>query len=167
MSDPLEKSAVVDIGVFAQNMKRQRMKQHITQKQLAEVCGIDLATINQIENIRYSSDRNPRISSLSAVARALGVSLSEMFQDTAAGEAKTPSYLTFSAWLWDKFDDCVKRLDNENLYSKEQELRRAFEGFLLFAKPDRNFSDPEKESIWNDRQHWLIETRHRSRPQES
>lgn len=159
-----EKATRDDIQIFARNMRRLRVEKRIMQKQLADASRLDLATINQMENIGLSVDRSPRVSSLSAVAQALGVTLADMFRDTAEEQAKTPSYLTFSAWLWDKFDDCVKRLDNENLYSKEQELRRAYDGFLLFAKPDRNFSDPEKESIWNDRQHWLIETRHRSRP---
>lgn len=46
----------------------------LTQKQLAEVCGVDEAAISHYENAR----REPTIKNLSAIAAALGVSLDSL-----------------------------------------------------------------------------------------
>jgi transcriptional regulator with XRE-family HTH domain len=136
-------------------MRRLRVEKRITQKELADASGVDLATINQIENIDRNVDRDPRISSLSAIAHALRVMLADMFQSTTGDSVEFGAYLTFSEWFWHELDNELKVLGSKELYSEEQKLRRAFDGFLVMAKPARDFTDEEKERIWNDRQFYF------------
>ena len=152
MNNPpqIDEIARIDIKVFARNMRRYRAKRRMTQKELADSSGVDLATINQMENIGVSVNRDPRVSSLSAVANALGVTLAEMFQGTAEEPGELSSYLTLSEWFWDKFRR-GQRIEGATVPVEVSLLRRAFEGFLAFVKPDREFTEREKELIWNDR----------------
>jgi transcriptional regulator with XRE-family HTH domain len=151
---PLGNKPVVgtaEARVFAQNMRRQRMRKHITQKQVAEASGIDLATINQIENLGLTTDRDPRLSSLAAIARALETTLLDMFTGTVSVGGDLAQYLTYSDWFWSKLRYSLEDVNGGLLDLDEPRLRRAFDGFLAVVKPEKEFEQSEKESIWSDR----------------
>lgn len=59
--------------------RQARVTAGLTQKQVHELTGIDIATISKIESI----DWNPSISTLAKLAQAVGVPLSELFTDDA------------------------------------------------------------------------------------
>jgi transcriptional regulator with XRE-family HTH domain len=144
---------IPEVRVFARNMKRCRVERNMTQLDVAKGSGVDLATINQLENAGLSSDRDPRLSSLSGVARALGVSLSELFtpQPTSQDSNEPPSYLTFSEWFWAKLQMCLRLLNAGRVFSDEPSLRRIFEDMLVVAQSDKKFTEQQRELIWNDR----------------
>jgi transcriptional regulator with XRE-family HTH domain len=137
--------------VFAQNMRRQRARKHMFQNQLAEASGLDLATINQIENLGLTTDRDPRLSSLVAIARALETTLLDMFTGTVSAGSDPPEYLTYSDWFWSKLRYSLEDVNGGLLDLDEPRLRRAFDGFLAVVKPEKEFEQSERESIWNDR----------------
>lgn len=74
-------AASVSIGRRLRSLRQQRV---LTQAQVAERAGLDVNYISQIERGR----RDPSLSSLSALAKAFGLSLADLFAEDAA--AKSP-----------------------------------------------------------------------------
>ena len=60
---------------FGNQVKKLRKKQGISQLVLSQKSGLDLTTINEIEN----GNREPMLKTVWRISRALGVSLSQMF----------------------------------------------------------------------------------------
>lgn len=140
-----------EMRIFARNMRYYRERKKLTQKEIADSSEIDLATVNQMENVGLSVTRDPRLSSLVSVANALSIPLLEMFRDRAYLHEEVPPYLTFSEWFWVKLIECIEILNRGRVIHDEATLRHAFEGFLAVVRPDREFTQQEKELIWNDR----------------
>src|ERR1035441_6452803 len=61
--------AVDEIGVFAQNVVNARKAQHLTQEQVSDRSGVHVTEVSRIER----GLRDPRITTLIRLARALGV----------------------------------------------------------------------------------------------
>jgi transcriptional regulator with XRE-family HTH domain len=60
---------VDEIGVFAQNVVNARKAQHLTQEQVSDRSGVHVTEVSRIER----GLRDPRITTLIRLARALGV----------------------------------------------------------------------------------------------
>lgn len=58
--------------LFAKKMRALRIEKGMTQLELAEETGLDLTTINELENGR----REPKLGTIKRVAKSLGLSLS-------------------------------------------------------------------------------------------
>jgi DNA-binding XRE family transcriptional regulator len=65
--------------ILARNMKRVRLKRHLTQEALADVAGLDRTYIGSIER----SERNVSIDNIEKIATALGVTISELLKEQA------------------------------------------------------------------------------------
>ncbi len=137
-----------DAEVFAQNVRKLRQLRRMNQEELAKKAGINLTTMNQIENIGSELGRAPLLSTLSSVAKALEVPISSLF---VGGTEDRKGYLHFSAWAWSKFLDVSDSLNLVKILNDENLLRRQFEGFLVFLRPGQTFSPEDKELIWMDR----------------
>lgn len=64
------------LGIFAGNVKKQRMKKELTQAGLADRAELHVTYINAVENCR----RNISLTNVERIARALGVEAYELFQ---------------------------------------------------------------------------------------
>ena len=62
---------------FGQNVKRYRLARQWSQEELAAECGLHRTYISGIERGR----RNPTLSIITLVAKALGLSLSELLEE--------------------------------------------------------------------------------------
>lgn len=61
---------------FGTRIKKLRLKNKMSQLQLAQKSQLDLTTINEIEN----GNREPMLRTIWRIANALGVTLSELFE---------------------------------------------------------------------------------------
>ena len=61
---------------FGTRVKKLRLKNKMSQLQLAQKSQLDLTTINEIEN----GNREPMLRTIWRIANALGVTLSELFE---------------------------------------------------------------------------------------
>lgn len=64
---------------LGENLKRTREKRGISQKELAERCGISVPQLSKMET---GKQRNPHIETVVAMATALGVSIEELIYGT-------------------------------------------------------------------------------------
>jgi len=62
---------------FGQRVKQLRRQKHLSQEKLGEICDLDQTYISGIER----GIRNPALRNIYALAKALGVSLSDLFED--------------------------------------------------------------------------------------
>lgn len=69
---------------LAANLRRLRIARELSLSELARATAMSKATLSSIENARA----NPTVTTLSAVADALRVSLAELFEDLPLGEIK-------------------------------------------------------------------------------
>lgn len=65
------------MNIFAQNLKKQRLKSGLTQKALAHMVGVDKETYYRYERGTCS----PRLQTAVWIAAALGVNLSDLLQE--------------------------------------------------------------------------------------
>lgn len=65
----------MDIGVLAQNMRRLRVKNNLSQKDLADRAGISVPSVSNLENQRVDV---PRVRTIRLLAKALNVSVHEL-----------------------------------------------------------------------------------------
>ncbi len=63
-----------EIGVYAQNVVKARRAQHLTQEQVSDRSGVHVTEVSRIER----GLRDPRVSTLIRLARALDVRPSEL-----------------------------------------------------------------------------------------
>ena len=71
------------IDALAQNLKRLRVANRLSQKSLAEASGISLPTLKNIENVKTT----PRVDTVQSLAHALGVGLQDLFLSVKPLEA--------------------------------------------------------------------------------
>lgn len=83
---------------LARNLRALRKRARLTQQQLADLAGLDRATISQIENGRES----PRTSTVVGLAQVLGVRPVDLWRETIpapsvppAGQVREPEALTY------------------------------------------------------------------------
>lgn len=60
---------------FGSQVRKQRTKRGMSQLSLAQKSGLDLTTINEIEN----GNREPMLKTVWRIANALGIKMSDMF----------------------------------------------------------------------------------------
>ncbi len=63
------------IKKFGNNVRKIREQRKMSQLKLAQEAGLDLTTINEIEN----GNRSPMLKTIEQIANALGVELSQLF----------------------------------------------------------------------------------------
>jgi DNA-binding XRE family transcriptional regulator len=73
--------------ILAANVLRVRTERGMTQAQLAEAIGVAQPRIAEVER----GDANPRLSTLSKIAHALGITLSELLEDNLYGNSSSAS----------------------------------------------------------------------------
>jgi len=61
---------------FGRRVRQLRVEQSLSQEQLAAMCGLDRTYISSIER----GQRNVSLKNIAAIARALDISLSELFE---------------------------------------------------------------------------------------
>jgi transcriptional regulator with XRE-family HTH domain len=71
----------MDLLHIATKLKKLRLAQEMTVAKLAEKSGFSNAFISRVENFRM----NPSLNSLAKIADALGISMSELFNESDAG----------------------------------------------------------------------------------
>jgi len=72
--------------VVRRQIRRLRQEKGLTQAQLAVYAGVDPSAVSQIE----TGNRNPNTTTLIKLAEALGVAVTELFQEPTAPKASTP-----------------------------------------------------------------------------
>ena len=65
-----------DSKKLGNNLKTIRVSKNITQSDLADVLGVDKSFVSNIEN----GKNNPTLSTISSLAKALGVTVDELFK---------------------------------------------------------------------------------------
>ncbi len=109
----------MELKVLAQNVRRIRTGKKMSQRQLAEVAGISLPALKNLE----TQKSEPRMRTVQAITKALGVRLQEVF--TPVRELKTVRFRSgrrmqnrenilaeVARWL-DDFNDLEKQLDSK------------------------------------------------------
>jgi transcriptional regulator with XRE-family HTH domain len=71
-----------------ENVKRLRAAAGLTQQQLATAAGLSVSVVSQIEQ---GTNEDPRLSTLAALARALGASLDALAVSTEPTDTGTPA----------------------------------------------------------------------------
>jgi transcriptional regulator with XRE-family HTH domain len=71
---------------FGANLRRLRTAAGLTQMELADRAGINFTAVSRLER----GDRDPRLSTVARVARALGVSVAALVQDVGWEEPAPP-----------------------------------------------------------------------------
>ncbi len=62
------------IGTLAENIRRLRREQNLSQEELADICGLHRTYVGSVER----AERNVTLSSLELLAKALGVSVVDL-----------------------------------------------------------------------------------------
>lgn len=62
------------IGTLAENIRRLRHEQNLSQEELADICGLHRTYVGSVER----AERNVTLSSLELLAKALGVSVVDL-----------------------------------------------------------------------------------------
>lgn len=62
------------VGTLAENIRRLRHKQSLSQEELADICGLHRTYVGSVER----GERNVTLSSLEVLAQALGVSVVDL-----------------------------------------------------------------------------------------
>jgi transcriptional regulator with XRE-family HTH domain len=65
-----------DAKKLGENLKNIRMKKNITQIEIAKMLGVDRSFVSNIEN----GKNNPTLSTITSLAKALGVSTNELLK---------------------------------------------------------------------------------------
>jgi transcriptional regulator with XRE-family HTH domain len=73
---------------LGENVARLRKAAHLTQQQLAVAAGLAVSVVSQLEQ---GKNQDPRLSTLSALATGLGVTLDELVKDEGAEAEETGS----------------------------------------------------------------------------
>lgn len=110
----------MDLLHIATKLKKLRLAQELTVAQLAEKTGFSNAFISRVENFRM----NPSLNSLAKLAKALGITMSELFQEGDGG----PEY------VFSKMDE------GEPLIRDESDKYGMSYFSLAYSKIDRNMN---------------------------
>ncbi|WP_300617076.1 helix-turn-helix transcriptional regulator [Dokdonella sp.] len=62
------------VGTLAENIRRLRREQNLSQEELADICGLHRTYVGSVER----AERNVTLSSLELLAKALGVSVVDL-----------------------------------------------------------------------------------------
>lgn len=127
--------------ILAKNIEFYRGRLGMTQQQLADRSGIHFATLNAVIN---DPTRNITLFNVARIAKALGVSLAELFREHGDTEHK---YSTRTERFWDNFTTSFETLFGYPLTKDEKFVRGRFEGFYHYC------GEPEEmiEEYWRDR----------------
>ena len=81
---PLRQPSPELTQILADNLRNYRKANHLSQEELADVCALHRTYIGSVER----GERNVTLSTLEVLARALGVSVTELLTERAIGNGK-------------------------------------------------------------------------------
>lgn len=104
------------------NIKRIRLEKNLTQKQLAEKCGMYESQIRRYE----LGKANPKIETLQKIAKVLDVQVTELKDDLEISFDKTPSTMALLNNYYSKLNDKgrSKALEQLEMLTKIPEFKK-------------------------------------------
>jgi transcriptional regulator with XRE-family HTH domain len=127
--------------LLSKNIEFYRNRLGMTQQELANRSSIHFATLNAVIN---DPKRNITLANVAHIAKALGVSLAELFREHGDTEHK---YSTRTERFWDNFTTSFEVLFGYPLTKDDRFVREKFEHFYRYC------GEPAEmiEEYWRDR----------------